>query len=67
MITRKKLTEFPKARLAIDKEDEITLNRTDIERISRPWAAFMGSGNYTMQRMHIRGDIRKLKTDLVAR
>ncbi len=67
LLTANKLTQYPKVRFAVNREDHVALTSNELLPIREDWAAFMGRESFTMQRVRIKGDIRKMTTDFIAR
>lgn len=66
-VTHKPLKPVSEVKFASRKYDRVTINAADLEKVSTDWSAFMGNAGCEMQQIRIKGDIRKLKTDFLAR
>ena len=67
LLTSNQLTQFPEVKFAVNKEDQVALTSAELLPVRQDWAAFMGQDSFTMQRVRIKGNIRKMTTDFIAR
>jgi len=66
VVTREKLTKYPRVRFASTAGDGAQLTTAELDDVSLGWGSFMGAGPVTVGRIRIKGNIRKLTTDFVA-
>ena len=67
ILTSNQLTQFPEVKFAVKKDDHVALTSAELVPVRQDWAAFMGQETFTMQRVRIKGNIRKMTTDFIAR
>jgi hypothetical protein len=67
LLTPSQLTQFPEVKFAVKKDDHVALTSAELLPVRQDWAAFMGQESFSMQRVSIKGNIRKLTSDFIAR
>lgn len=67
LVTRAPMRGFDSLELATRREDPLTLTLDELMGVSETWGAFMNAPDLTMQRVKMKGDIRKMKTDFILR
>jgi len=67
VVTKSRLTSFTSIRFASRKHVDARVTPRDLDRVSPGWAKFMDASQIAVDRVQIKGDIRYLTTDFVAR
>jgi hypothetical protein len=67
VLTSNQLTQFPEVKFVVKKDDQVALTSAELLPVRQDWASFMGQESFTMQRIRIKGNIRTMKTDFIAR
>ncbi|HIJ74384.1 MAG TPA: DUF2330 domain-containing protein [Candidatus Hydrogenedentes bacterium] len=67
VVTQSELTSYPQIRFASRDESGLEITAAELDGVSRGWAGFMRARDCTVQCLKVKGNIRKLKTDFVAR
>jgi len=68
LVTPKPLVEFPTMRFAVKAENDVVVSAAELGKAAPPdWTAFMGNAPSTLKRVYIKGNIRKMNADFIAR
>ena len=67
LVTPEPLKGFDELTFAVRKEKSLSLTHEELLTVSEDWAGFMKSPDMAMQRVNIKGNIRKMKTDFILR
>ena len=67
LVTGQKLSSYPVVRASMKRHDSFSVGLDELRAISPDWASFMGTPSVTLQQVRIKGNLRKMKTDFVAR
>jgi len=67
VVTKSRLTSFSNIRFASRKTVGARVTPRDLDRVSPGWTKFMNASQLSVDRVQIKGDIRYLTTDFVAR
>ena len=67
ILSPKPLQSMAELQVAMDREGDMTVASHELAEVSASWAEFMGSAPTAMERIQIKGDIRKMTTDFTAR
>lgn len=67
LVTRAPMKGFKDLDLAVRKEDPLAFTANELQGVSEEWAAFMQAPELTMQRVKMKGNIAKMKSDFILR
>lgn len=67
LVTPEPLKGFDELTFTVRQEKALTLTNEELLTVSEDWAGFMKSPAMAMQRVNIKGNIRKMKTDFILR
>lgn len=67
LVTQAPMKGYGELTFAVRKEKALELTHEELLTVSNDWAGFMNSPGMTMQRVNIKGNIRKMKTDFILR
>lgn len=67
LVTGKPMKGYKDLDLAVRREDPLSLTSTELQGVSADWAQFMQAPEMAMQRVKIKGNIRKMKSDFILR
>jgi hypothetical protein len=67
LLTKQPIEGYKDLTFAVDREKGVAVTKEELSGVSEEWAAFMGADSFTMQRVHIKGNIRELKSDFIVR
>jgi hypothetical protein len=67
LLTKAPITTYGALTFAVKRDKGVALTAKELAPVSADWAAFMKQQPMTMQRVHIRGDISKLKEDFIVK
>jgi hypothetical protein len=67
VVTKSRLTSFSSIRFASRKTVGSRVTPRDLDRVSPGWTQFMNASRLSVDRVQVKGDIRYLTTDFVAR
>lgn len=67
LVTGQELTQFPQVRFAMRRDDSVSITRAELAAVSEEWANFMALPEFSMQHVRIKGKLKKMKADFIAR
>ncbi len=67
LITPQPLTQLPKLRPAARFSDAVTISKVELENAAPEWASFIAESNMQMQPVRIRGKLKNMEQDFLAR
>jgi hypothetical protein len=67
LVTAQELKQFPQLRYAVKKDKGVTITQRDLTTVDAGWAEFLPVPQLNVQRVVIKGNIRKMTTDFIAR
>ncbi len=67
LLTQEPVSSYNDLQFAVKREKGVSVTPKELKSVSKDWADFMGTADFTMQRVYIHGNLSDMQTDFIVR